>query len=143
MVTRPLFSVQTLWESPVSNGYIGQHRRLGSRTRAMSGATVGEGCILEPLTYVGMDAELGLGSHLHARSQVDHNSALVNFVTLNPGAIIAGNIQIGSGSTINMGASISNGVFLGVDTKVGAHSFVNNSFTKRGTKLFGIPARVA
>lgn len=109
----------------------------------LSGARIGDGSIIEPLAYIGLDVEVGTCSHIHAGAQVDHNSVLGDYVTVNPGAIIAGNVKVGKKSTINMGAMISNGVFLGERTVVGASAFVSSSFPEPGNRLFGIPAREA
>lgn len=109
----------------------------------LPGARIGEGSIIEPLAYIGLDVEVGACSHLHAGAQVDHNSVLGDYVTVNPGAIIAGNVRVGEKSIINMGAMISNGVFLGERTVVGASAFVSSSFPEPGNRLFGIPARQA
>lgn len=107
----------------------------------LPGASIGEGCIIEPLCYVGIDAEIGTCAQIHAGAQVDHNSVLGDFVTLNPAAVIAGNVRVGEGSTINMGATVSNGVTLGDWTVVGAAAFVASSFPDPGNRLFGVPAR--
>ncbi len=106
----------------------------------LSGARIGQGSIVEPLSYIGIEVEIGICSHLHAGAQVDHNSVLGDYVTVNPGAVIAGNVRVGERSTINMGATVSNGVFLGDRTVVGASAFVSSSFPERGNRLFGIPA---
>jgi len=107
----------------------------------LSGARIGNGSIIEPLAYIGLDVEVGICSHLHAGAQVDHNSVLGDYVTINPSAVIAGNVKVGEKSTINMGAMISNGVFLGERTTVGASAFVSSSFPEPGNRLFGIPAK--
>ncbi len=109
----------------------------------LSGVRIGEGSIIEPLSYIGIDVEVGICSHLHAGAQIDHNSVLGDYVTVNPGAVIAGNVRIGGRSTINMGATISNGVFLGERTVVGASAFVASSFPDQENRLYGIPARQA
>lgn len=109
----------------------------------LPGAEIAPGSILEPQVYVGFDAEIGTACHLHAGSQVDHNSVLADFVTLNPKATVAGNVFIGSQSTINLSASISNGVRLGSRTVVGAGAVVLQSYLESGVRLFGVPARPA
>lgn len=109
----------------------------------LEGAIVGEGAIVEPLSYIGIDAEVGVCSHIHAGAQVDHNSVLGAYVTLNPAAVIAGNVRVGEGSTINMGAMVSNSVHLGDWTVVGAAAFVYSSFPGPRNRLFGVPARQA
>lgn len=109
----------------------------------LQGARIAAGSIIEPLSYVGLDADLGIGCQVHAGAQINHNSVLGDFVTLNPKVVIAGNVKVGEKSTINMGAMISNGVFLGDRTVVGASAFVSSSFPEPGNRLFGIPARTA
>ncbi len=106
----------------------------------LSDAVIGEGSLLEPLTYVGLGAEIGLSCHLHTGSVVEHNSVINDFVTLNPRATVAGNVRIGRKSVINMSSSISNGVVLGEDTIVGASSLVLKSYTAPGLRLLGSPA---
>lgn len=107
----------------------------------LPGAQVERGSILEPQVYVGLDAEIGIGCHLHAGSQVDHNSVLSDFVTLNPRATVAGNVFIGSLTSINLSATVSNGVRLGEQIVVGAGAVVLKSYLEPGLRLFGVPAR--
>lgn len=109
----------------------------------LEGASIGEGSIIEPLSYIGINAEVGVCSHIHAGAQVDHNSVLGAYVTLNPAAVVAGNVWVGEGSTINMGAMVSNSVRLGDWTVVGAAAFVYSSFPAPRNRLYGVPARQA
>lgn len=133
---------QTLYESARQHGF--RVLTLVHPTAVvLPGARVGEGCIIEPLCYVGIDVDMGTCTHIHAGAQVDHNSVLGNYVTLNPGAVIAGNVRVGEGSTINMGALISNSVTLGDWTLVGAGAFVASSFPEPRNRLLGVPARQA
>jgi len=106
----------------------------------LSGAEIAQGCILEPKVYVGLDVEIGVACQLRAGSHVDHNSVLGDYVTLNPNAVVAGNAFIGAGSSINLSASVSNGVKLAEKTTVGAGAMVLRSFSETGLRLLGIPA---
>ena len=106
----------------------------------LSDVLIGGGSIIEPLAYVGLGAEVGRCCQIHAGAQIDHNSVLEDYVTLNPRATVAGNTRIGKHSCINMGASISNSISVPAYTTVGAMAFVNKSYEKSGLRLFGCPA---
>lgn len=106
----------------------------------LPGSQIAPGCIIEPNVYIGFDVDIGIACHLHAGCQVDHNSVLGDFVTLNPRAVVAGNSLIGSRSCINLAACVSNSVKLGENTTVAAGAIVLRSYTQPGLRLFGIPA---
>lgn len=72
--------------------------------------------------------------------QVDHHSVLGTFVTLLPGAIVAGNSLINSASMIGLGARISNRVKQGEGTVVCAGATVLQSYPQAGQTLIGTPA---
>ena len=131
---------KTLYETAREHGF-GVPALVHPSAVVLRGARVGEGSIIEPLCYVGLDVDIGTCAQIHAGAQVDHNSVLGDNVTLNPGAIIAGNVRVGEGSTINMGAMVSNSITLGNWTVVGAASFVYSSFPEPHNRLFGVPAR--
>ncbi len=107
----------------------------------LKGTKIGSGTIIEPLVYIGMDADIGSGCHIHARANVDHNSVIEDFVTLNPSVTVAGNVRIGKKSVINISATITNSIVLGARTMVGAMSFVLHSYPDSGLRLLGVPAK--
>jgi sugar O-acyltransferase (sialic acid O-acetyltransferase NeuD family) len=115
--------------------------------------------IIHKSAYVGMNASIGFGtlvfpfSNVGACSQVDefcilntgsileHDSRILAYSALAPGATVGGNSQIGSGTWVGLNASIMQGIKIGDNSIVGAQSYVNED-VRSNVVAFGTPARV-
>ncbi|RZS57415.1 sugar O-acyltransferase (sialic acid O-acetyltransferase NeuD family) [Microcella putealis] len=84
---------------------------------------IGVGSVLLAQAYVSATARLGVHVHMNVGSSVSHESELQDFVTLGPGARIAGNVIVETGATVGMNASVINGE-LGSPLVIGAFSIV-------------------
>jgi len=102
---------------------------------------VGEGSVLMAGCRVNADARIGRHCIVNTQSSLDHDSVLEDFASLAPGAITGGNVRVGRGSTISLGASVIHGVQIGAHTVVGAGSTVLSDLADH-VVAYGTPARV-
>jgi len=89
---------------------------------------------------VNADAQIGRGVILNTGCSVDHDCILQDFVHISPGARLAGNVRVGAGSWIGIGAVVREGVRIGSDVMVGAGATVINDIPDN-TRVAGVPAR--
>ena len=110
-------------------------------TSVAEGVLLGEGSVLMAGCRVNADARIGAHCILNTQSSLDHDSVLEDFASLAPGAITGGNVRIGRGSTISLGASVIHGVQIGAHTVVGAGATVLSDLADH-VVAYGTPARV-
>ena len=102
---------------------------------------IGNGVIIEPLTFIGYKTELEDGCLIQERASIDHGSVIKKGSTINPGAIITGNCSIGSNTIIHTGAKLMNNTKIGNNCVVGAGSLVLKSIPSN-TVSWGSPCKV-
>jgi len=107
----------------------------------LSEAIIGEGVLVEPLCYVGYRAEIGNCTYMQAGSQIDHQTVLSDFVTLNPGVVVAGNSFIGEHTVIHTNSTIINRIIIGPRNIIGAGSVVIRNHEQPDCTLAGVPAK--
>jgi sugar O-acyltransferase (sialic acid O-acetyltransferase NeuD family) len=102
---------------------------------------IGEGSVV--CAGVSMTTNIRLGRHVHVNPLVPigHDSRLMDFVSVNPGANIAGAVTIGRGALIGSGATILQGRTIGDGSLVGAGAVVTRDVPIAVT-VIGVPARV-
>lgn len=105
---------------------------------------IGEGSILFAGTVLTADISLGRCVVLNPGCTVGHDTVIEDFVTVSPGAHIAGNVHIGRGAFIGIGASVCNGVedrklVVGEGAVVGAGACVIRDVAA-GATVKGVPA---
>ena len=71
--------------------------------------SVGNGTVVCPFGYVGVDATVGNGCIINTSATVDHDCTVGNYVNINPGVHIGGGTIINSSLYIGMGNSIIHG----------------------------------
>jgi sugar O-acyltransferase (sialic acid O-acetyltransferase NeuD family) len=104
--------------------------QLGSDVR------IGEGCVLMPGSIVNQGSRVGEFCILNTRSSLDHDCEMKDFSSIAPGVITGGNVQIGVGSCVCIGA-----VTIGDYTVVGAGSLLLNNLPDC-VVAYGVPARI-
>ena len=70
-----------------------------------------------------------------------HHSEVGDFVTINPGAHIAGFVRVGAHTHIGMGANVADGLEIGANTVIGAGSVVTRDIPA-GVVAYGNPCKV-
>lgn len=104
-------------------------------------ATVKPGAVILAHAVVGPGSTVGRGALLNTGASLDHESTLEDFSSLGPGAYTAGNVSVGKRTMVGMKAGIVQGIRIGQDSVVGAHSLVKSNLGDN-VMAWGIPARV-
>jgi sugar O-acyltransferase (sialic acid O-acetyltransferase NeuD family) len=86
-------------------------------------ATLSPGVQIFSQAYIGSDARIGYGTIVNTGAIVSHDCVLGDFVNISPGAILAGMVQVDSGSLVGMGATIN------LEVKVGSRARIGNGAT--------------
>ena len=102
-------------------------------------ATLAEGVVVMGMASVGPGCVVEVGAHLNTGSSLDHDSFLGPFASLGPGARTGGNVRIAERTVIGLNTGMLQGVSVGPDTVVGAHSFVNKDMPG-STVAYGVPS---
>lgn len=103
-------------------------------------ARLSPGVVVFPQAVVSTSSVVGEHSHLNFGVVVAHDVHIEDYVTINPGATVAGNCRLGAGSTIGAGATVRDGVTIASGTFVGLGSGVIAD-TAYGQTVVGLPAR--
>jgi len=74
-------------------------------------------------------------------TSVSHDCVIGDFVNINPGAVVCGNVNVGEGCYIGAGATIIDKVSIGDWSTIGAGAVVIHDIPPYVTAV-GVPARV-
>lgn len=103
-------------------------------------AKVHPGAAILAHASVGPESTVGSGALLNTGSSLDHEGLLADFASLGPGARTGGKVIIGSRTMVGMQTAILQGIRIGSDSVVGAHSLINRD-VENNTVSWGVPAR--
>lgn len=87
-------------------------------------ADVGEGTVVMANVTVNPDAKIGKHCILNTGCVVEHDCIIEDFVHISPNAALAGNVTVGEGSQIGIGACVIQGVKVGKWSIIGAGSVI-------------------
>ncbi|MEX0778695.1 MAG: acetyltransferase [Balneolales bacterium] len=104
-------------------------------------SVVGKGCFVDRLCIVSPFAAIGFGVTMKRGSSLGHHCILEDYVNLNPGSVISGNVSIGEGTEIGTGVSVVNNVSIGRHCLIGAGSVVTKNIPE-GVLAYGNPCKV-
>ncbi len=109
--------------------------QLGKGVELGEGTVVMAGAVINPFTIVGNHCVI------NTRASVDHDCRILDFATIGPGAVLGGDVEVGSHSFIGLGSSVIQGIKIGKNTVIGAGSVVVKPL---GDNLlaYGVPCRV-
>jgi sugar O-acyltransferase (sialic acid O-acetyltransferase NeuD family) len=104
-------------------------------------ASLGAGTVVFAGAVVQPGASLGAHVILNTAATVDHDCVLGDFVHLAPGVHLAGEVRVGEGALVGIGASVLPGRVIGAWARVGAGAVVVED-VPAGATVVGVPARV-
>ena len=106
------------------------------------GATfhMGEGCVITGGVQITTNVTLGSHVHLNINSTVGHDAVLEDFVSVNPGAAISGEVRVKEETLIGVGAIVLEGRTVGGRSIVGAAACAVKDVPD-DVVVKGIPAR--
>jgi sugar O-acyltransferase (sialic acid O-acetyltransferase NeuD family) len=101
---------------------------------------VGPGSVVCAGVQISTNVSMGTHVHVNANATIGHDSVLEDFVSLNPGAIVSGDVRVRRCSLVGAGAVVLQGLDVGAFATVGAaacvvHDVAGDSIVK------GVPAR--
>lgn len=102
--------------------------------------TVPAGCLVLANSFVSTNVRLEPHVQVHYNTTVGHDSVLEEFVTVLPGANVAGNVVLHTGVTIGSNSCVLPGLTIGARTLVGAGAVVTRNHPTNQV-LVGVPAR--
>ena len=103
-------------------------------------ACIDQGAMIFPYAVISTRVSVGHHSIINAASTISHDGKISDFVTISPGVHVAGNVSIGEGCFLGIGANVIERVSIDSWTIVGAGATVVNDLPASVTAV-GIPAR--
>lgn len=101
---------------------------------------VGPGSVILGGAHVSSSITIGLHVHVNYNATVGHDTVLEDYVTLYPGANVAGSVHCEEGATVGSNACVLQGRTVGSKAFVGAGAVVTRDLDP-GVVVVGAPAR--
>jgi sugar O-acyltransferase (sialic acid O-acetyltransferase NeuD family) len=113
---------------------------IDPRAVVSPGASIGRGCVVLGQAFVSTGALIGAHVQVNYHASIGHDTVLEDFVTILPGANVAGSVTVGAGSTVGSNAAVLQGRRIGPSVMVGAAALVTRDVAA-GQLVVGVPAR--
>jgi len=101
---------------------------------------IGDGTVVMPQVNIGPKCIVREFCILNTASSIDHDCEVSAFSSLAPRVVTGGNVKIGLGSAISIGATVKHGTVIGDDVVIGANSYVNKE-VEDGVVAYGSPCK--
>jgi sugar O-acyltransferase (sialic acid O-acetyltransferase NeuD family) len=98
------------------------------------------GCLILANAFVSTNVRLAPHTQVHYNATIGHDSVLAEFVTVLPGANVAGNVVLNTGVTVGSNSCVLPGLVVGARTLIGAGAVVTRNHPG-DLVLVGVPAR--
>ena len=108
---------------------------LGLHTTIANGVLVGPSCIINSGTEIGEMCILNSGCI------VEHNCMIKAYAHIAPGAVVCGDVHVGTGTHLGAGCVVREGISIGDNVMIGAGSIVTSDIPD-GVVAYGNPCRV-
>lgn len=102
---------------------------------------IGRGTVICSGAIISVGVNIGDGAILNTGCVVDHDTIVGDFAHICPGTCLAGEVKIGIGSWIGIGASVNQRLNIGNWVMVGAGSAVISDLAQE-TIAVGVPAKI-
>ncbi|WP_236794484.1 hypothetical protein [Amycolatopsis sp. GM8] len=103
--------------------------------------SVAGGCIVLANTYVATGSHVAAHTQVQYNATVGHDSVLHDYVTVLPGANVAGRVVLHGDVTVGSNACVLPGLVIGAGTYIGAGAVVTGNLPARRVAK-GVPARM-
>lgn len=110
------------------------------RSTLSPSAAIAQGTVVMAGVCVNAAAHIGAHCILNTGCVVEHECILEDFVHVSPRAALAGNVRVGEGTHIGIGAVVLPGITIGKWCTIGAGAVVISNVPD-GTTVIGVPAR--
>lgn len=87
-------------------------------------ATINIGTVVMPKATINASSKIGKHCIVNTGAVVEHDCELDNYVHVSPNVSLAGNVKVGEGTQIGIGASVIQGITIGKWAIIGAGSVV-------------------
>lgn len=105
-----------------------------SATIATNGVMIAAGAIINPL------AKINTGAVCNTGCIIEHECVVNDFAHIGPGAVLCGNVKVGTGSFVGAGAVVRQGITIGNNVTIGAGAVVVKNVPDN-TTVVGVPAK--
>lgn len=102
-----------------------------------SDAEIGEGTVVAKRAVINAGAKIGRLAIINSGAIVEHECVVEDFSHIAVGAILCGNVRVGSHSLVGAGATVIQGIEIGDECIVGAGSTVLKKI-QDGSKVYGV-----
>lgn len=103
-------------------------------------AIINNGTLVMPGAIINAAAQIGYHCIINSGAVVEHDCVLADYVHISPNAALAGDVKIGEGTQIGIGAQVIQGVTIGNWCTIGAGAVVTQDLPDNCTAV-GIPAK--
>jgi UDP-perosamine 4-acetyltransferase len=105
-----------------------------------AGAETGYGSFLAAGSITGARAVIGAGCIINTAATIDHDCIIGDFSHVCPGVNLAGEVRVGKGTMIGIGATVIQQVTIGEGCMIGAGAVIIKDIPP-GTKVVGNPGK--
>ncbi len=123
------------------NMYLQFPNLILSDTCICSDVQMGKGNIISMDCRISTNVSMGNFVFLNMGASVCHDGILSDYVTLSPDVRLAGNVSVGAGSELGIGARAVQGIRIGSETVIGAGSMAIRDIPDACTAV-GVPAKI-
>ena len=102
---------------------------------------IGKGTVIMPGSIINANSVIGDHCIVNTRASLDHDGIMYDYTSLAPGVCTGGNVIIGEGSAICLGARIIENTSVGDYSVIGSNSLVLEDIPSK-VLAYGNPARV-
>jgi len=87
-------------------------------------SSIGVGSVIMSMVSINSGASVGKHVILNTNSSVDHDCVLEDYVHISPNVALAGNVKVGAGTHIGIGACVIQGIKIGKWATIGAGTVI-------------------
>ena len=102
---------------------------------------IGEGTVVSANAVVNSCSKIGKHCIINTNCSVEHDNVIKSFSHISVGTMLGGNVTVGAGTWVGIGATVKNGIEICDNCLIGAGAVVVKDIEKPGIYV-GIPAKL-